>query len=157
MRDQSFEDPEYIVRLVKQLVGENVLAGLWVGMRMDFSQVFAIIGPCLQTKVRKMNSATLGRICECSRPSNFSAPLCSWSGGFIRMTGLGDVCSDFSSKKSGRELLEEIAVATLVSVAYDFIRQRDYKFERQVEIAQEEEFDRGMSDYIHHGPKDHGA
>jgi len=150
MRELRFNDPEYIVRLSKQLIGSSMIADL-KSQKPEGKTLFIALHHMIKQSVRKMNSATLGKICEYAVSSDFSQPLDS-SVGFIRLTGLNDVRPvrpNFDAKLSGRILLEEIAIATIVSVTFDILNQEMYEIQRQEAINQEEEYDRAMHDCIH--------
>jgi hypothetical protein len=104
----------------------------------------------LKGEVRKMKPETLGLICEFGEVKDFSAPIGEWTG-FIRMTGIEQVHPHPFNPKSGRELLEELAVATIVSVAHDIVRQTDYEHIREQEQKNDQLFDRGVREYLHRG------
>jgi hypothetical protein len=154
MRNDKRFDLQYIVNVTNQLVGASTLSKLSSDWRSSYPDaLYLYLGPRISEKLKKMNPETLGLICEFGCSKNFSQPLARTTN-FIRMTGLADVCPHDLKPTTGRELLEEIALRTIVAVAVDIARQRGYEAIRDRETEDEELFDRGMRDYIHHGSPD---
>lgn len=150
MREYRFDDQDYIVRLTSQLFGNDTIKQL---REKEFNshQLFEQVEFFLKPKVGKMNSMTLGKIIEFAWPKDFTAPLSGAVGQFIRLTGLEDVRADFSAKRDGRCLLEEMALATIVCVLYDIIHQDEYQQEAKYQFDDENNFDLAMARYIHGG------
>ena len=142
---------QYIVNVTKQLVGVTTLSKLsgdWGSSHPH--ALYLYLGPRISEKLKKMNPETLGLICEFGYKKNFSEPLARTTN-FIRMTGFADVCPHDLKPTTGRELLEEIALRTIVAVAVDIARQRGYEAQRDRETEDEELFDCGMANYSHGG------
>jgi len=152
MRNYKFGQ-QYIVNLTKQLFGATVLKSDY--RASDPQAMYLVFFEKLKDKVRKMNPETLGIICEFGYCSNKDgAEFAAGSGTFIRKTGIADVHPHpFEHSKPGRELLEEIAIATIVSVAVDICRQSQYEAEREDEQQQDFLWHLGQREYIHRGSK----
>jgi len=139
---------EYIVNLAEQIVGKELLTELEKKYIKDLYslvepyELFDELYPQVKAKVKKMNPRTIGLICTfaidddvCTgfRYENLT--------GFMRVATLSRTHLDnFDCHLSGRELIEEIAVATIISVAFDIIHQNIWEIERtddQIEHAYE--------------------
>jgi hypothetical protein len=135
---------EYIVNLAEHVIGRSVIrelikeftsyedGGYSVFFDLNPDEVFYTLYFSVKHEVKKMNSETLGRICsfalaEGADLSGYWKP----NSEFIRSTTIADVHpQEFSSRMSGRELIEEIAVATIISVAFDIMNQAALNQER---------------------------
>ena len=129
---------EYIINLAEQIVGKELLTQLEKKHTVNLTslvvpyELFDELYPQVKAKVKKMNPRTIGLICTYAiddnvytgyRYENFS--------GFIRVATLSQTHLDnFDCHLSGRELIEEIAVATIISVAFDIIHQNIWDIER---------------------------
>jgi hypothetical protein len=144
---------QYIVNVTKQLIGSRILAGITADTRAaDPQALYQLLLPRLRAKVLVMRPETLGLICNFGYTIDFSEPIGETTG-FIRLTGIEEVCpGGFDSKLSGWELLMEIAIRTIVSVACDIANQSDYQVRREKEREQKNLFDRGMREYLRYGP-----
>lgn len=123
---------EYIVNLAEQVVGRRVIQELEKQHVND--ELFTALYAQVKAKVKKMNPNTIGRICTYALAEDADL---GWGrnmgnfSGFIRNTTISGVHpQDFSSKRSGRELIEEIAVTTIVCVIYDIINQSGWDVDR---------------------------
>lgn len=141
-------DQQYIVNLTKQLMGASALFRLAADHLSNPRAMYLFFFEKLKDKVRVMNAETLGIICEFAYAKNFSERS---SGGFIRKTGIEEVHPHPFDVKAGRELLEEIAIATIVCVARDIVKQHDYEINRVIDQEEDDLFDRGMREYLHRG------
>jgi hypothetical protein len=143
---------EYIVNLTKQMFGASTLSKLSGDCRSSCPDaIYLLFFDRLKEKVQVMKSETLGCICGYALQKDFSKPLGSWSG-FIRMTGIEQAHPHpFNQNQTGRQLLEEIAIATLASIACDIARQRGYENDRDWEREADEAEDLGMAEYLHRG------
>src|SRR4030043_1995321 len=91
--------------------------------------LYRILLDQVEAKVEKMNSETLGRICA---HAGYDEKWATKTKGFIRKTPIGELFScPLSSGMPGRGLLETIAFATIICVAYDIVHQDDYQMEER--------------------------
>ncbi len=142
---------EYIVNLVKQVVGNSTISGFKSLRTLQPDAWFLFLYHRIKAKVLKMNDETLGRICGYGHNKNFSEPINS-SVGFIFKTGIEEVQSHpLDLNLSGRELLEEIAIRTIVAVTCDIVIQEAYEEIRRTEQGNEYQFDSVMAKYLHSG------
>lgn len=127
-----FDDPLYIVNLAKQLFGASSFPRLSVDDAKHPHATYLRFFEKLKDKVRAMNPETLGRICGYGFRKDFSEPIeFQFDSGFIHKTGLREVHPDPFDNQTGRELLEAIAIATIVSVACDIVLQPEYLREQE--------------------------
>ena len=129
---------EYIINLAEQIVGKELLTQLEKKHIVDLTsliapyELFNDLYPQVKAKVKKMNPRTIGLICTYAIDDD----VCTGfryenSSGFMRVATLSQTHLDsFDCHSSGRELIEEIAVATIISVAYDTIHQNIWDIER---------------------------
>ncbi|HVN26412.1 MAG TPA: hypothetical protein VMT99_02045 [Candidatus Paceibacterota bacterium] len=158
-RKMRQENQEYIVNLAQQLVGKNVLEGLKSDQRLTPHILYRTLQPVLKSKLDRMNAETLGRICSCGHTKDFSEPLEDWCGFFIQKTGIEEVVPPEESvrnygqrPRNGLQTIRDLAIATLVSVAYDIIRQAAYEEDGRERKERERKYQQGLADYIHRGP-----
>ena len=129
---------EYIVNLAEQIVGKALLEELekkhvvCLEATTDPCELFDELYPQVKAKVKKMNPRTLGLICTHAIDDNVCTGFRYENrSGFMRVATLSRTHLDnFDCHLSGRELIEEIAVATIISVAYDIIHQNIWDIER---------------------------
>ena len=147
-------DQRYIVNLTRHIVGARILAGITQDYNASNpTTLYLLFGPKIRGEVRMMTPETLGIICEFGWNKDFaSIP----GDEFIRKTTLEGIKPNTVDMlnfegMSGRQILEEVATLTIVSVAVDIARQSTYIDHR--ELAEESLFDRGMAEYVHRGPK----
>ena len=134
----------HIVNLAEQVVGRSVVKELEkqhvrIGAfapdcDVTPDKLFAALYAQVKAKVKEMNPKTIGSICTYALAEDADL---GWGrnmgnfSGFIRHTTLSAVHpQEFSSKVSGRELIEEIAVATIIGVVYDTINQSGWDMDR---------------------------
>ena len=134
----------HIVNLAEQVVGRSVVKELEkqhvrIGAfapdcDVTPDKLFAALYAQVKAKVKEMNPKTIGSICTYALAEDADL---GWGhnmgnfSGFIRNTTLSAVHpQEFSSKVSGRELIEEVAVATIVCVIYDTISQFGWNTQR---------------------------
>ena len=104
-------------------------------------------GSKVMDALRKMGSSARGRIAACGvEHGSSTGSLCHWEVNQGR---------DLNAAYSGDELLTLLASYVVVAAIVDIIRAQVQKM-RGDEHAAEEEFDRGMANYIHHGPRSSG-
>ncbi len=129
------DDQSYIVNLTYQLVGRNVIKGmLEEGLHWTDTYLY-VFGPDVRAKLDKMTDAKLGEICGFGYSHEHSEPICE-SRGFIRMTGIQEVRGfHLANVRSGREILLETAVATIMSVLLDIMKQSQYEIRRDEALA----------------------
>lgn len=145
-------DPQYIINLTKQLFGTGTLSRLAAERCWHPDAMHAFFFEKLNGKMCAMNPETLGRICAYAQSKDYSEPL-ALSHGFIRKTGIEQVHPWPFNPKPGRTLLVDIAIATVVSVACDIMRQSRYEEERERILENDGLFDLGMREYLHRGSK----
>jgi hypothetical protein len=145
-------DQQYIINLTKQLFGTGTLSRLAADRCWHPDATYVFFFEMLNSKLCAMNPETLGRICAYAQSKNYSVPL-ALSQGFIRKTGIEQVHPHPFDPKPGYTLLVDIAIATVVSVACDIMRQSYYEEEREREQENDGLFDLGMREYIHRGSK----
>lgn len=133
------QNSQYIVNLAEQIVGKQIISGLKDRGTTEPHDLLLLLSPQIQAKVEKMTPETLGRICACGfypGGSRAREPLPNEIGfvpstDFICGTGIRDVHPDyFGSGRSGRQLLEKIAIATIVATVNDIIHQEEYQTQR---------------------------
>lgn len=153
-RGDAWMDPSYIVNLTKNIIGERALFALSAdpagGHNGHALRVF--FWERIEKRVSKMSDQSLGHVCTYGGPRGFHmGPAIQTE--FLNMTGYKDVCNWTldPSQKNGREILEELAILTIVCVARDIIRQGDWQLNAAIELDEDVQFERGMRDYIHHG------
>ncbi len=159
MKEQSME---YIVNLASQVAGVNAEfksafiqyeAGIDPYDRKKSIQgLFVILSGTIVNRVKEMTPETLGRICAYGL---YPGGLTGWADGsvFIRRTGIKDVHpEDFKAEKPGRELLEEIAVATIVATVFDILHQDNYQENVQWECDLDHQMDRADHAILHGRP-----
>jgi len=143
-RRRKMNGQDYIVNLAEQVVGRNVIQELEKqhvsfgssGTDCDVTpdELFTALYAQVKAKVKEMNPKTIGYICTYALAEDADLGLGRNMGnfsGFVRNTTISAVHpQDFSSKLSGRELIEEIAVATIVGVIYDTINQSGWDVDR---------------------------
>ena len=129
---------EYIINLAEQIVGKELLVELENKYTKDLyslvepDELFDELYPQVKAKVKKMNPRTIGFICTFAIDDNvYTGYRYENSESFIRATTLSRThLNNFDCHLSGRELIEEIAVATIISVAFDIIHQNIWDIER---------------------------
>jgi len=135
---------EYIVNLAEQVVGRGVIQELEeqhinmdsLGGNCDVTpdELFTALYAQVKAKVKEMNPKTLGLICSYALAEDADLGWGRNMGnftGFIRNTTTYQTHpQDFNSKLSGRDLIEKIAVATIVCVIYDTINQFSWDTQR---------------------------
>ncbi|MEK7539565.1 MAG: hypothetical protein AAB595_02940 [Patescibacteria group bacterium] len=135
-------NPEYIVNLITQLIGADILKSLadhW----LDYPSLWAIqqvVGRTIESKLDSMRTETLAGIIEysdvlvpvgkplirrCERLQNYFDQTTKWPPGM---------------KSSGRALLHELAFVTLLMIIMDMIKQEEYKVDNEL-IAEEREWE----------------
>ena len=139
MREQNYP---YIINLAEDMVGKHIVASLKDRVS-DPHDLFLFLSPHIESKVKKMTAETLGRICaygfypggsmarEPLNPQEIDLlPLASFRD-FVFGTGIKDVHPDsFGSGRSGRRILEQVAIATIIAVINDIIHQDEYQMKR---------------------------
>ncbi len=147
------QNRQYIVNLAEEIVGRNIISGFKEDSRwIDPERLYSLLSPQIVAKVEKMTSETLGRICAYG--DLYSQEGWDTNGSdFILKTTIQSVHpGDFSSKMSGRALLEQIATSVIVSVAYDIIHQD----ERDADLL-DWQMDRAEHAMIHSRSSAHAA
>jgi len=131
-------DWKYITNLVTQIIGQNVITGLKTEFRNDNCKPRFInntFSDRVRAAVRKMNAETLGRICMFNVQGGHmwffgedeSAPIV-----FISVTRVFiDFIPVVTRKDCGEEILEEMAIATLLCVLRDIVMQKQWLSEWQ--------------------------
>ena len=141
----AWENPQYIINLTRNLVGEQAL------FEMGLSEFdwFSWLEPTLVPRIRRMNDETLGRICAYGTQQGLHhGPTCQVA--FLNLTGFRDVKpGGFSKDKSGRELLEEMAVATIICVATDIVLQKRHQVLMAADIELEQMVSQTERDMAH--------
>jgi hypothetical protein len=148
-------DHDYIVNVAENLAGKRSFNAMAIltrdipapALHTSFAQLF-------EPKVREMNAETLGRICEYASPFGVhDGPVTSSAPKFINNTGFRDLeissFSDVSKSLCGREILEEVAIATLCCVSYDIIRQGEWQANWASELDMNHKVERGEHAMIH--------
>jgi hypothetical protein len=123
--------PGKILRIATDVVGKRILDGLKPENTRDHLNVYQMLSPTVRKRVQKMTSSKLGEICGYATcwgyhhggPIEHEDPP-----GFINFLGYTDMVRD-----EGKEMLlengsflvimQEIATATLISIAIDITRQ----------------------------------
>ena len=136
--DPWSSDPKYIVNLATNIFGKTTLKAL--ASERVFRNGPAFLNEyCLHVEraVHSMSDETLGRICGYGRPRGADANSVPGTirKTFISVTGYKNVITygDVSgwtldlSQKSGRDLMEELAILTIICVARDVIMQPQLK------------------------------
>lgn len=150
--EETFGDQTYVVNLTRQLVGERTVSALTKSGKATPTALYVYLGGHIRAKLKNMTNEKVGMIGCYGHNKDLSEPLAGTCG-FIRKTGIEEVWPHgYSNDCSGREIIEEVAVRTIISVLCDIIRQGDYIRQRDQEEDNEEQYDRAMSDYIHYGP-----
>mgnify|MGYP001574847835 CR=1 FL=1 len=133
----AWEEPEYIVNLTKNLIGPRVSQTSWVWGNGEVyfdrpTDLCSFLELFVYSKLRDMTNETLGRICAYgTRKGIHSDPCYPGSGvphSFLNLTGFDDVKPvRFVCYYGGRELLEQIACATIVCIVYDLMMQEQWQ------------------------------
>jgi len=126
-------DWKYITTLVTQLVGQNVISGL----KLEYSDknckprvLHNVFSDKVRAAVEKMNAESLGRICMFNLQGerrwffgeDKSAPPI-----FISVTRVfTDFVPVITIKDRGEEILEEMAIATLLCILRDIVMQKQW-------------------------------
>ena len=149
--EEPFGSQEYIVNLTRQLVGGKTVFSLETEREAHPDALYLLLGPRLRKQLGAMTCETLGRICAFGHNKDMSEPL-EGTFGFIRKTGIEEVCPhDYSHKLAGRLLCEEVAIRTIIAVLCDIVRQSEYEAERDKQNEFQREYDRTLTEYIHRG------
>ncbi|MFH1392843.1 MAG: hypothetical protein ABIG73_00450 [Patescibacteria group bacterium] len=124
MKEQNLQ---YIINLATQVVGINNVSYRQALSSYELKSFSFFLSDRVMKDVKKMTPETLGRICAFGL---YPGGTTSWvdCSNFIRKTGIKDVHSgDFSAENSGRDLLEDIAIAVIVAAAFDILHQEEYQ------------------------------
>jgi len=153
-RGDAWLDPEYIVNITTNVMGKNTLSALTNNREgRNGHALRALFYKRVEEKVREMSDETLGRICAYGGPKGLHVgPPCQVS--FLNMTGYADVLDFLNfgiAGKDGRGILETFATLTILCIARDIVMQEKWQADFIRELADEEEYDRGMREYLHHG------
>lgn len=125
-------DPEYIVNLAKQLVGQNALKIIIADASLPDTTprvIQSYVTAVITNKIVKMNDATLGRICaySSSKGVHHNRTPQTRKPSFINVTGITDILgsdqSHFFSDLGIGEYLEQIAIMVVTCVVYDIVFQ----------------------------------
>jgi len=146
MKEQNLQ---YIINLATQVVGINNVSYRQALSSYQLSSFSFILSDKVMKDVKKMAPETLGRICAFGL---YPGGLATWAdcSDFIRKTGIKDVHpEDFKAEKPGFELLEEIAVATIVSTAFDILHQDSYQENARYEQDLDQQLDRAEHAMLH--------
>ena len=141
-------EPEYIVNITKNLVGISTLSKIET---RNPRALFLLLETRLTPKLQEMGSDTLGKICAYGTSDGFhnGGPLAQ-TVGFMNLTGFKKVRHyDFEHKKDGHELLVEMAVSTIVCIAFDIIHQFDYVIDREKEREEDNLWERCEHEMTH--------
>jgi len=154
-RSPWVEEEGYILHLVTNLVGEHTLRSLAHELQGRDGQALRVfLWGRLEPKIKSMNDSTLGRIVAYGTVDGFHhGPPCQVY--FLNLTGFKHVMNWTldPTKKSGRELQEEIALLTIVCVARDIIMQREWQAQAVHDLDEDAQFERGMKNYAHRGQR----
>jgi len=114
----------------------------------DFPQrLWDQYGSKVMDVLRKMGPSARGRIAACGvHHGSSTGSLCHWEVNQGR---------DINAAYSGDELLTLLASYVVIAAMVDILRA-DVQKMRDDERKVEEEFDRGMADYVHHGHRSSG-
>jgi hypothetical protein len=154
-RGEAWCDPNYIVNVTTNIIRKNALmrsAGDRGGR--DGHAVRIFFWSRIEKEVQRMSDQTLGRICAYGGPEGIHVgPAGVFP--FLNMTGFKDVTNWKLDPliKTGRGLMEEIAILTICCITRDIIMQQVWQEEFAGELKAEEEYDRAMAGYIHCGPQ----
>jgi hypothetical protein len=154
-RADAWSDPDYIVNLTTNIVGKNALGNLAAWQEgQDGRALYVFFHERIEKEVRKMSDQTLGRICAYGGPEGMHDGL-PHAAPFLNMTGFKDVMHWTLDplQKDGRSLMEEIAILTIACIARDIIMQKVWQDNVAYQLNLDEQYDRAMADYIHHGPQ----
>jgi hypothetical protein len=139
MRNQAPEDFTYIVNVATQIVGQRPLSALGPTIkRADLPASVSILGPLLEPRLKEMNDETLGRICSHGNHNGWHCGMATTpSPAFINKTGFCNLLLPGHTiqynRHTGREILEDVALLTLVCIIQDFLRQHDLQMKWQEE------------------------
>lgn len=121
---------EYLINLTVALVGSDILESFSDKDIFDPSlrpMVKSILKNTVEPKVRRMTPETLGRICAAG--DTFLVHDNKEETEFIWKTGVSDILSnvDIGLTMPNVEILQKLAVAVIVGVAIDVVRQPHYQ------------------------------
>ena len=120
-------DQQYIVNLTYQLMGRKFVHDMVTNGPFWMDTYYAAFGRDLRAKFERMSNAKLGHICGFGHPYGHSEPI-RGSKGFIRMTGIEEVFGfNLANARSGREVLIRTAIATILSILLDMVKQPQYE------------------------------
>ncbi len=151
-RHDAWADTNYILNLTESIIGKKTLAKLIADplSARDGHAMRLVFHERIMTKVRQMSGEVLGKIVAYGGPDGLHAgPPCYAD--FLSMTGYRQVMNWTldPSQTDGRTIMEALALFTIVCVARDIILQSVWQEESRSQLAEDEELDRGMRDYIH--------
>ena len=138
MRNNWKEDPEYIVNVTKQLIGQNALNIIIEENKEDCDpcRVRSYVSAVVMNKINKMNESTLGRICSYTSSDGAHGsyhPRGTPRPKFINRTGLTKALNPvmdhmFTHMEVG-EYLVQGALTVIVCVVVDIILQDKWQAE----------------------------
>jgi hypothetical protein len=149
----AWDKPEYIVNLVKNVVGREFLSrlnGEW-GENLP-----TMLWRPIEVHVSKMTDETLGRICGygTSEGIHTTGPLSDVAAGtFLNRTGFKhfermNTCFHIHLS-SGRATLERLAITTIICIARDIVMQEGWQADRQAEVDMEHDLERADHEMLH--------
>ena len=149
--EETFGDQTHIINLTRQLIGERTVAKHVASQIVALPSTFyALLCGRIRTKLKGVTNEKLGEIGCYGHNKDMGEPL-EGALGFMRKTGIEEVWPhDYSHKRSGRGVLEEVAVRTIIAVLCDIVRQSEYEAERDRQNESEREYDRTMTEYYTH-------
>jgi len=151
-------DPEYIINLINNFVGQTQIGRLTdhPDIYTNVWSLYPVIGCTIETRLKSANAETLGRIIQYS----------DWNilvgkPHLMRKQCMGTVVNDLKigfptplfprvteglfHGLCGRKLLERAALVTILMIIVDMIQQEWYKADREIEAEEEQLYNRCMA------------
>jgi hypothetical protein len=151
----AWDDADYIVNLTKNLVGHKIIDGIVATHptgEASATMIVVLNYTSLREQIKKMTDETLGRICSYGTTDGFhTGPASQPVPSFINHTGFKDlgIGHPYITGRNGRQILEEVAIATIICVAHDIARQHTLQETWRYECQMEVDLDRAQRDILH--------